>query len=187
MARSIYITSAEGDTGKSTIALGVLDLLTRSVQRVGVFRPVARSTDQRDYVLELLLAHDGVDLSYQDCVGVTYDEVHADPEAALSRIVSRYHEVERQCDAVVIVGTDYTDVAGPTELSYNARIAVNLGAPVLLVVRGSGRRLDEVAPGRRVARRHVRHDGCVDDLPFETPVGFADGLLREAVLGSLRS
>lgn len=144
MARSIYITSAEGDTGKSTIALGVVDLLTRSVTRVGIFRPVARSTDQRDYVLDLLLAHDGVDLGYDECVGVTYEEVHADPEAALSRIVSRYHEVERQCDVVVIVGTDYTDVAGPTELSYNARIAANLGAPVLLVVRGAGRRPEAV-------------------------------------------
>ena len=144
MARSIYITSAEGDTGKSTIALGLVDLLTRSVQRVGIYRPVARSTDQRDYVLDLLLAHDGVDLTYEQCVGVSYEEVHADPEAALSRIVSRYHEVERQCDVVVIVGTDYTDVAGPTELAYNARIAVNLGAPVLLVVRGADRRPDEV-------------------------------------------
>lgn len=144
MARSIYIASAEGDTGKSTVALGVLDLLTRSVQRVGVFRPVARSTDGSDYVLELLLRHDGVDLTYDECVGVTYEEVHADPEAALSRIVSRYHEVERRCDVVVIVGTDYTDVAGPTELAFNARIAVNLGAPVLLVVRGAGRTPDEV-------------------------------------------
>ena len=144
MARSIYITSAEGDTGKSTVALGLVDLLTRTVERVGVFRPVARSTDQPDYVLELLLAHDGVDLSYEQCIGVTYDDVHADPEAALSRIVSRYHEVERQCDVVVIVGTDYTDVSTATELSYNARVAVNLGAPVLLVVRGAGRRPDEV-------------------------------------------
>ncbi|NCT89613.1 phosphate acetyltransferase [Cellulomonas sp. APG4] len=144
MARSIYITSPEGDTGKSTVALGVLDLLVRSVTRVGVFRPVARSTDQRDYVLELLLAHDGVDLTYEDCVGVTYEAVHENPEEALSRIVSRYHEVERQCDAVVVVGTDYTDVAGPTELSYNARIAANLGAPVLLVVRGADRRPDEI-------------------------------------------
>lgn len=144
MARSIYITSAEGDTGKSTIALGVLDLLSRSVLRVGVFRPVARSTDQADYVLELLLAHDGVDLTYDECVGVTYEEVHADPEAALSRIVNRYHEVERRCDVVVIVGTDYTDVAGPTELSYNARIAANLGAPVLAVVRAAGRRPEDV-------------------------------------------
>jgi phosphate acetyltransferase len=144
VARSIYITSGEGDTGKSTVALGVVDLLTRSVEKVGIFRPVARSTETRDYVLDLLLAHDGVDLTYDECVGVTYEEVHADPEAALSRIVTRFHEVQRKCDVVVIVGTDYTDVAGPTELSYNARIAVNLGAPVLLVVRGTGRTPDEV-------------------------------------------
>ncbi|WP_372593254.1 phosphate acetyltransferase [Actinotalea sp.] len=156
MARSIYITSAEGDTGKSTIALGLLDLLTRTVARVGVFRPVARSTDAPDYVLELLLAHDGVDLAYEDCVGVTYDEVHADQEAALSRIVSRYHDVERRCDVVVIVGSDYTDVAGPTELALNARIAANLGAPVLLVVRGAGRKPDEVRSMAEVAVSELR-------------------------------
>jgi phosphate acetyltransferase len=40
----------------------------------------------------------------------------------------------------VIVGSDYTDVGSPTELSYNARIAANLGAPVLLVL--GGRRSD---------------------------------------------
>ena len=64
--RNIYITSAEGETGKSTVALGIVDLLTRRVQRVGVFRPVARSTQQRDHVLELLLAHDGATLSGED-------------------------------------------------------------------------------------------------------------------------
>ncbi len=49
------------------------------------------------------------------------------------------------CDAVVIVGSDYTDVTNPAELSVNARIAVNLGAPVLLIVRASDRTADEVA------------------------------------------
>src|ERR671921_42086 len=136
MARSIFITSAEGRSGKSTIALGVLDTLAHSVQRVGVFRPIARSSAERDYVLELLLAHDGVDLDYDECVGVTYEDVHADPEAALSRIVERYKAVESKCDTVVIVGSDYTDVGSPAELAYNARIAANLGAPVLLVLGG---------------------------------------------------
>ena len=39
---------------------------------------------------------------------------------------------------MVIVGSDYTDVATPSELSVNARIAANLGAPVVLAVRGQG-------------------------------------------------
>lgn len=148
MARSIYITSAEGNTGKSTIALGVLDTLLHSVERVGVFRPVARSKRKPDYVLELLLNHlqagspAGTNpaaqpaLTYDECVGVTYDDVHADPDAALSRIVSRYKAIEAQCDAVVVIGSDFTDVGSPTELAFNARIAANLGVPVLLVLAG---------------------------------------------------
>ncbi|MCU1479012.1 MAG: phosphate acetyltransferase [Subtercola sp.] len=136
MARSIYITSAEGHSGKSTIALGVLDILGRSVRRVGVFRPIARSVSERDYVLEMLLAHDSIDLSYEQVIGVTYDDVHADPDEALSRIIERYKEVERLCDSVIIIGSDYTDVGSPTELTFNARIAANLGAPVLLVLGG---------------------------------------------------
>ncbi|MDQ2625355.1 MAG: phosphate acetyltransferase, partial [Actinomycetota bacterium] len=157
--RSIYVSAQEGETGKSTVALGLLDLLTRRVQRVGVYRPVARSTDQRDYVLELLLGHDGVDLPYEDCVGVTYDDVHTDPEAALATIVSRYHAMARQCDAVVIVGSDYTDVAGATELSFNARVAANLGSPVLLVVSGNGRSAGEVrhAVDVALAELHAHH------------------------------
>ncbi|CAN5353270.1 phosphate acetyltransferase [soil metagenome] len=141
MARSIYITSAEGHSGKSSVALGVLDTLTHEVGRVGVFRTIARSATERDYVLDLLLSHDGVELEYDECIGATYEEVHDDPDAALARIIERYKAVERQCDAVVIVGSDYTDVGSPTELGYNARIAANLGAPVLLVL--TGRSVDE--------------------------------------------
>jgi phosphate acetyltransferase len=137
--KQVYVTSAEGQTGKSTIALGVVRTLSRQVGRVGVFRPVARSTAQRDYVLEWLLENQTAGLTYDEAVGVTYDEVHTDAEAALSRIIERYKRIEGKCDAVVIVGSDYTDVGAPTELSFNARVAANLGAPVLLVVSGRAR------------------------------------------------
>nr|WP_210481941.1 phosphate acetyltransferase [Naasia sp. SYSU D00948] len=138
--KSVYVASAEGDTGKSTVALGLLDTLLREVDRVGVFRPVARSVSERDYVLEMLLEHDGVDLDYDECIGVSYDDVHADPEAALARILERYKAVEQQCSAVVILGSDYTDVGTPTELAFNARVAANLGAPVVLVIGGRSAR-----------------------------------------------
>ncbi|WP_394550913.1 phosphate acetyltransferase [Agromyces sp. MMS24-JH15] len=137
MAHSIYICSAEGNTGKSTIALGMLETFARRAARVGVFRPVARSTDERDYVLDHLLDHDGaVEISYEDAIGVDYEAVHSDPEAALATIVRRYKAVEARCDVVVVVGTDYTDIGSPTELWFNARIAANLGVPVLLVLGG---------------------------------------------------
>lgn len=136
MAQSIYITSTEGLSGKSTIVLGVIDALTHSIPRVGVFRSIARSTAERDYVLEMLLDHIGVDLDYEECVGVSYDDVRRDADAALSTIVERFKAVEAKCDAVVVVGSDFTDVGSTSELGYNARIAANLGAPVLLVLNG---------------------------------------------------
>ncbi len=152
---AIYVASPEGDTGKSTIALGILHRLAASVARVGVFRPITRTRgsgdchggdggDHRDYILELLIAHTTAGLSYDDCVGVGYQQLHADPDAALAEIVDRYHRVAEKCDAVLIVGSDYTDVASPSELSVNARIAVNLGAPVVLAVRGKDRTPAEV-------------------------------------------
>lgn len=144
MCTSVYVASVEGYTGKSAVALGILDVLSRRVERVGVFRPIVRNDQatargERDYVLDLLTAHEAVTLSYDDCTGVTYDDVHADPVAALDTIVERYHRVAEQCDAVVVIGSDYTDVATPTELSYNARIAANLSSPVLLVLNGADR------------------------------------------------
>ncbi|TFB77244.1 phosphate acetyltransferase [Cryobacterium glaciale] len=144
MARSIYITSAEGNTGKSSIALGVLDTLTHLVERVGVFRPVARTSTEPDYVVDLLLRHlqanagpgAAAGQTYEQSIGVSYDDVNTDPDAALARIVARYKAVEANCDTVVVIGSDYTDVGSPTELAFNARIAANLGAPVLLVLGG---------------------------------------------------
>jgi len=143
MGSSVYVASVEGYTGKSTVALGVLQQLSKRVERVSLFRPIVRPDTElfggRDYVLDLLTSHDAVSLSYDECVGVTYDEVHKDPDAALDRIVQRYRDVAERGDPVLIVGSDYTDVGTPTEFSYNARIAANLGAPVLLVLNGAGR------------------------------------------------
>ncbi len=146
MGSSVYVASVEGFTGKSTVALGVLEQLSRRVERVGVFRPIVRAdrSGGGDYVLELLTAHDAVDLTYDECAGVTYDEVHDDPASAMDRIVARFHQVAEQCDAVVVVGSDYTDIGTPTEFSYNARIAANLGAPVLLVLNGAGRTAEQL-------------------------------------------
>lgn len=174
MAHRIYICSAEGNTGKSTVALGTLDTLARRATRVGVFRPISRSTDERDYVLELLLAHDGVvPLDYEDAIGVSYDDVHADPDGALATIVRRFKAVEDRCDAVVILGSDFTDVGSPTELGYNARIAANLGAPVLLVLGG------RVGQGRGRSERLGHADARTPDELAQLTELAIEELVRE--------
>ncbi|BBZ37199.1 phosphate acetyltransferase [Mycobacterium conspicuum] len=145
---AIYIAAPEPASGKATIALGLLHRLAASVAKVGVFRPLTRRGEDRDYILELLLEHATAGLSYEQCTGVTYQQLHADTDAAIADIVAAYDDMARSCDAVVIVGSDYTDLGmgiTPAELSVNARIAVNLGAPVVLAVSAKNRSADEVA------------------------------------------
>jgi len=137
VARSIYIASPSAGTGKSTVALGLVASLTKVVAKVGVFRPFVDSRDA-DPFLALLLARSGSSAPATGCIGVTWDEYHADPEEALSRIVSSYRALARDHDVVIIDGSDFTDVAGTPELALNARVAANLGVPVLLVVSGQG-------------------------------------------------
>jgi phosphate acetyltransferase len=142
---AIYIAAPEAASGKATIALGLLHRLAASVAKVGVFRPITRSGKDRDYILELLLEHATAGLPSERCVGVTHQQLHADIDAAIADIVASYYDMAQACDAVVIVGSDHTDIGTPAELSINARIAVNLGAPVLLAVSAKNRTADEVA------------------------------------------
>ena len=137
MARSIYIASPNAGTGKSTVALGLIVCLTKVVAKVGVFRPFVDSRDE-DPFLNLLLARSGSAAPAAQCIGVTWDEYHAAPEESLSRIVDAYRAVARDHDVVIIDGSDFTDVAGTPELDLNARVAANIGVPVLLVVSGRG-------------------------------------------------
>jgi phosphate acetyltransferase len=156
---SIYIASAEAGTGKSTIALGLLHLLAASAARVGVFKPIVRSTGEPDDLLELLVEHATATFDDRGQVrGVTYGRVDEDPEAALSEIVAGYHELAGQCDVVVVIGSDYTGVFNPTALTLNARIAANLGAPVLLALNGHDRSAETIA---QIAQR------CLTELGAE--------------------
>lgn len=157
VARSVYITSLEAGGGKSAIALGVAEVLSRRVRRLGVFRPFTR--DERDPVVELLQSR------YQMASGTGPGYARAAQllsaakrDSLISEIVEAYHALERDCDAVIVVGTDYGhDLSGhdepalPEEVGLNLLLASELGAAVLPVVRGDGRTPSDVADAVRAA------------------------------------
>jgi phosphate acetyltransferase len=136
MAQSVYVASVEGHTAKSVIALGVLDALQKKFPKVGVFRSVTPDPSGKDAVLELLRANATFQCELDRCIGVSYQEMHEAPELAIGKIVDRFKELEASCDAVVVLGSDYTDVFSPAEFSFNARVAANIGVPMILVFNG---------------------------------------------------
>src|SRR4051794_23290966 len=106
MTPGVYVSGCEPATGKSAVALGVQQLLTRRVKRLGIFRPVVADREH-DPLLELLRPLGSAFLPYQDSCGVGYEEVRADEPRALEEIVARHRALAAECDGVLVVGTDF--------------------------------------------------------------------------------
>jgi phosphate acetyltransferase len=161
------VASVEGHTAKSVVALGVLEALKLRHKKIGVFRAVVPIRETRDRVLELLLANLPSKLAYESAIGVGYQELHDSQDKALETISKKYQNLAANCDAVLILGSGYTDVAAPAELSFNAKVAANLGAPVLLVV--NGREIDG----------SDEHLGQAEDRPAKKSAQIAEVAARE--------
>jgi phosphate acetyltransferase len=159
-ATGLYLAGCEPATGKSAVALGLQQLLARRIRRLGVFRPVVPDATATDPLLELLRASGAGFVPYDASVGVGYDQARADEPRALEEIVARHHALAAGCDGVLVVGSDYSGAATAGELTLNARIALNLGLPVMCVVSGHDRRPEDVRSALEVALRHIRRVGC---------------------------
>jgi phosphate acetyltransferase len=158
VSRSVYIASPEGFTGKSAVALGLLDALTREVDSVGVFRPLTTGSGSNDVDLtvDLLVNQPGISQTYQEAIGATYEAAREDADEALHVIVERFGQLSDRFDVILVVGSDYTDVATGTELSFNAKIAANLGSPVVLVVHGRERTPEQILAAAESAIAELR-------------------------------
>ncbi|QSB13966.1 phosphate acetyltransferase [Natronosporangium hydrolyticum] len=195
MARSVYLTGLEPGGGKSAVALGVAELLSRRVERIGAFRPLARLTP--DPIMELLHRRYGMTLPLPELTGSDYataQQLIGDgrTDELVSRIVDRFRQVERECDVVVVVGTDYGRDTGdpqqergvPGEFALNLRLAAEFGAVTLPVVDGHERGGEEIAAAMRSAYRALADRGAV---LVGVLANRADPAVRERALAAAES
>ncbi|MGW6454852.1 phosphate acetyltransferase [Streptomyces sp. NPDC055078] len=156
MTRSVYVTGIDRGDGRQVVELGVMELLTRQVDRVGVFRPLVH--DGPDRLFELLRARYRLTQDPASVYGVDYHEAAAlqaerGTDELVSRLVDRFHQVARQYEVVLVLGSDFADTQVPDELALNARLANEFGASVIPVVKGRGQSAESVRAEARNAHR----------------------------------
>ncbi|MFJ4624614.1 phosphate acetyltransferase [Streptomyces sp. NPDC088812] len=163
MTRSVYVTGIDRGDGRQVVELGVMELLTRQVDRVGVFRPLVH--DGPDRLFELLRARYRLSQDPATVYGMDYHkasvlQAERGADELVSTLVDRFHRVARAYDVVLVLGTDYADTQFPDELSLNARLANEFGASVIGVVGGRGQTAESVLAETRNAYRAYEGLGC---------------------------
>ncbi|MFE0793632.1 phosphate acetyltransferase [Streptomyces mutabilis] len=163
MTRSVYVTGIDRGDGRQVVELGVMELLTRQVDRVGVFRPLVH--DGPDRLFELLRARYRLSQDPATVYGLDYQEASAlqaeqGTDELVSALVDRFHLAARDYDVMLVLGTDFADTQFPDELSLNARLANEFGASVVPVVGGRGQAAESVLAETVNAFRAYDGLGC---------------------------
>ncbi|MCO6452591.1 MAG: phosphate acetyltransferase [Caldilineales bacterium] len=158
MTNCIYIATTEPYCGKSLVSLGIADLLLRKTPRLGIFRPVVgtRSHQERDKNISILVDYFHLDMDYEDTFAFTRREAidllaHGHFDEMLDHIIEKYKALEAKCDFVLCIGSDFEGGSDAVEFNYNAEIARNLGAPVLIVTKAAERDVANVCNTVHVA------------------------------------
>jgi phosphate acetyltransferase len=163
VTRSVYVTGIDRGDGRQVVELGVMELLTRQVDRVGVFRPLVH--DGPDRLFELLRARYRLAQDPATVYGMDYHEASAlqaeqGTDELVSTLVDRFHLVARDYDVVLVLGTDFAGTQVPDELALNARLANEFAASVIPVVGGRGQSAESVRSETRNAYRAYDGLGC---------------------------
>ncbi|GGU70921.1 phosphate acetyltransferase [Streptomyces litmocidini] len=163
MTRSVYVTGIDRGDGRQVVELGVMELLTRQVDRVGVFRPLVHHRPDR--LFDLLRARYRLSQDPSSVYGMDYHEASAlqaerGTDELVSQLVDRFHAVARDYEVVLVLGTDFAATQLPDELALNARLANEFGASVIPVVGGKSQTPESVRAEARNAFRAYDGLGC---------------------------
>ncbi len=167
MSKNLYIAAAEADSGKSLIVLGIMNILSSHISKVGLFRPVIHMQEAQkfDHDIELVSKRYNLPFKHDEMYGLTSDQAleyiqAGDLDNLYTEIINKYKKLESQCDFVLIEGTDYKGSLKPFEFDFNATIANHLGAPVLSVVSAKDKSVGDIADTLELIKRVLKYEKC---------------------------
>lgn len=186
MAKNLYITSINAESGKSAIVLGLMELLLRDIRKVGIFRPIISppGEGERDHDINLILSHFYLGLQYDETYAVTLEEakkyLNEGRQSDLMEIIlNKYQALEEKSDFVLCEGTDFKAGHESFNFDIDAAIAANLGSPAFIVSSGRDASVNEIVSLCQLAIDSLNEKG-VDTMGVI--VNKADELDKRAIL-----
>ncbi|EKB49845.1 phosphate acetyltransferase [Cecembia lonarensis] len=150
--KSVFIATAEPYSGKSTVALGIVDMLLSKTQKIGYFKPIINHSPEAksDVQIDTLIQHFKLPIAYNRSYAYTRDEANLLAESGMQgeiidTIISKYKKLEEEYDFTIIEGSDFLGEGTAFEFDANATIAKNLGTPVIIVTSGADKTAQQIS------------------------------------------
>ena len=161
MAKSLYIASLEPNSGKLVVTLGLMEMLSRRVGRLGFFRPISPGSAENDSHIRLIEGRFSLSLQAEQMVGVTHEQaralIAAGEEGRLFReIVAGFKQAEESCDFLLCEGPDITHLSDALDYDMSIRIARELGSPAIYVSSGYQGTVTDLLKNVQVAEKTFR-------------------------------
>ena len=134
-----YITGTARRSGKSALALGLMDRLAAAGGGAAYFRPII--ADVEDRVLQLMLTRYGTDLDLSAHYGVLASDAHrqlaeGDKKAVIQTILDRFRGLAQHKKNILCEGADFGHSLPGADLDFNLELANHLGCQVVVVLDG---------------------------------------------------
>ena len=141
MSNAIYIATNQPYSGKSVVALGLLNMLSGKTKKVAYFKPIIYRPNEKevDYHIQMIASYFKLNVPYEDMYAFTRDEVLqyravGNDAFVIDTIIEKFKKLEEENDFVVVEGTDFLKDGVSYDFDANLVIAKNLGIPVIILV-----------------------------------------------------
>ncbi len=151
MTKSIFIASAEPYSGKSVLALGLVDMLLGKARKIAYFKPIVNHgiDEEADIHIQTIMSHFQLPQRYADAWVFTRQQslqlLKDNQQGVLiDTIISRFKQLEEAYDFLVVEGSDFTGTGSAFEFEINQMVVKNLNSPAILLISGEGKTAEEV-------------------------------------------
>lgn len=140
MNKAVFVATSHARSGKTSVSLGLMNILVGMTKKVGYFRPVISDPvgGAKDEHIETMLSYFNLEMKYDEAFVFTRSQIErltnqGKQDVIINRIIAQYKSLEEQFDYILVDGSDFYPEGSILEFEVNLEIPRNLGLPTILV------------------------------------------------------
>lgn len=158
---SLFISSAQTNAGSIVITMGLMQLLTSKIPRVGFFRPIIDDGPADDPDIRFMKEYFSLPQDYEQSFGIRksrFDALMAEGNLseAFAQIIDRYERLKAQNDFILIEGASPSLASSSGLGDLNAQLARNLDASVVTIVNARDKTAHEILNDIHIQSVHCK-------------------------------